>query len=154
MRARPRHAAFVLAAALALAGCGSAPNRLQGSLSDQYSLDFDTVDAQLVGGYLVVSYVRTATMAKTLKLTVELTGYQVVAGAEIDLAAKAPSGSPRGTFSRVDATTINLPFSSGGITLDAVPAAGAHLGGHFHATFTMPAGRALDGDFSVDKVGP
>jgi len=41
---------------------------------------------------------------------------------------------------------------SGGLTLDAVPTVGKHLGGHFHAIFSMPAGRTLTGDFSVDAL--
>jgi hypothetical protein len=41
---------------------------------------------------------------------------------------------------------------TGGITLDVVPTIGKSLSGHFHATFSNPAGRTLSGNFSVDSL--
>ena len=156
----PTRPAIVIAAAAALAlglgasaGCGSSANKLEGSLSDVYPLDFDTVDAQLVGSYLVVQYLRAADGGKTIKLSVDLTGYTVSPGAAIDLAAPGAASSHRGIFQRIVDANLDLPIATGTLTLDAVPAAAMHLGGSFGATFTMPAGRSLHGDFSVDKVG-
>ena len=53
--------ASALSFALACAGCGTPPNRLYGSVSEVYSLDFDTVKISLVGNFLVGEYVRNAT---------------------------------------------------------------------------------------------
>ena len=153
-RASPVAVALIAALALAVTpGCGSSPNTLEGSLSDVYGLDFDTVNAQLIGGYLVIEYVRTAGGGKTLKISVDLTGYTVSAGAAISLLEKGPSGGPRGTLQRIVESTIDLPLMSGSLTLDAVPAAGMPLGGSFSAAFTMPSGRSVRGEFRVDKVG-
>lgn len=154
-RARSLLAAITLAGSLAVgvSGCGGAANKLEGSLSDVYPLDFDTVDAQLVGSYLVLQYVRASDGGKTLKLSVDLTGYTVSPGAAIDLAAAGAASAHRGTFQRIVEANIELPIATGTLTLDAVPTANMHLGGSFGATFTMPAGRSLHGDFSVDKVG-
>jgi hypothetical protein len=153
-RGRLGAAALGLCAALLapLAGCGSSSNQLSGSLSDIYPLDFDAVQVQLVSSYLVVAYVKSATGEKTIKLTLDLTGFDVAPGAEIDLAGKAAGGGPRGTLQRITGSSVDLPIAMGGITLDAVPTVGKHLGGHFHAVFSRPAGRALSGDFSTDSV--
>ena len=157
MTARALHrAALLLAACVIVAGspgCASSPNKLEGSLGDVYDLDFATVDAQLVGSFLVVQYVRAASGGKTIKMSVDLTGFTVSPGAAISLVEKGATGGPRGTLQRIVEATTDLPLATGSLTLDAVPAPGMHLGGSFGATFSMPAGRALRGEFGVDRVG-
>lgn len=137
---------------LAFGGCGGSPNKLSGSLSQIYNLDFDSVQVSMIQSFLVVEYDKAGSQGKTLKMTVDLTGYTVVPSLEINLAEKAPSGSVRGTLQQIVSTMTDFTMTSGGLTLDAVPTVGQHLGGHFHATFSTPMGRSLDGDFSVDKV--
>lgn len=145
-------AGLALATSLAGGACSSSPNTLEGSLSDVYGLEFDQVDAQLVGNFLVVQYLKSASGARTLKMAVDLQGYTVSPGAPISLTEMAAGGSPRGTLQRIVETTINLPLSTGSVTLDAVPTAGSPLSGSFSATFTMPQGRSLHGEFRVDAV--
>lgn len=147
-----RPAALCAVLALGLLGCGGSANTLEGSLSDTYDLAFDRVDVQLVGGFLVVQYLQSASGARTLKLTVDLAGYTVSPGASINLAETGASGGPRGSMQRIVDSTISLPIDSGSLILDAVPAAGSPLGGNFSASFVTPKGRAVHGEFKIDAV--
>jgi hypothetical protein len=138
----------LVAAALAVAGCGSSQDTLTGSISTEYDLSFDSVQVQLVTNqYLVVSYLRNSgIVAKPAKLTVDMTGVNVTPSMMIDL-VEMVNGGPRGTLQRVESTTINFPLSAGNLVLDSVPAANQNLCGHFHCTMSMPMGQTMNGDF-------
>lgn len=146
-----RAASFALLFALVLGGCGPAPNRLEGSLADVYSLDFDTVQGSLVGSVLVVEYLRSASGARPLKLTVETTALTAGPGQPIDLAETIGNG-PRGTLQRIVEQTTELPLKKGTLTLDTAIVADQPLTGSFLTTLTNPAGRTLNGAFQLAKV--
>ena len=131
---------------LCLAGCGSAKNRLFGSVSEAYNLDFDSVQASTVGEYLVIEYLKGG--GKVAKLAVNLTGLTVQPGQEIDLKATVGSGV-RGTLQRIVEATIELPIERGTLVLDQTPTAGGLLSGRFRTTLSSPSGRTLNGDFEA-----
>jgi len=134
------------------AACGSSANTLSGSISEQYSLDFDSVAIARTDPFVVVSYVKASgPVAKPAKLAVALTGITVTPKAMIDLAAMV-GGATRGTLTRVEATTIEFPIKTGSVVFDEVPDANATITGHFNATLSMPDGRTLNGDFSGPVV--
>jgi hypothetical protein len=140
--------AAALAACLAAAGCGSSQNTLTGSIADEYDLSFDSVTVQWVTNqYLVISYVNNGgTIAKPMKLTVDLTGLTPMSGQMIDL-AEMVNGAERGTLQRVESTTLTFPIMTGNLVLDGGLIPNQGLCGHWHTTVTMPMGRTVNGDF-------
>ena len=138
--------------AVAVAGCGSSANSLFGSISAEYSLDFDSTQINTTTPFLVISYIRSSgPVGKPAKLSVDLSGVNVTAGSPIDLTMLV-GNAPRGTLQRIESTTINFPIKTGTIVLDEAPKANANLSGHFNATLSMPDGRTLDGTFSGTVV--
>ena len=149
---RRRCAALALALTVAAGGCGSAKNRLFGSVDEVYDLSFNSVNLQTVSGFLVVEYVQ-ASGAKVAKLSANLSDVTVKGGQPIDLTTMVGS-QPRGTLQRVQQTTIQLPIQQGTLTLDEPVTAGANLSGQFRTTLSDPMGRTLNGDFSATVVAP
>jgi hypothetical protein len=133
---------------LFLASCGDSPNRLYGSVSQVYPLDFNTVQATLVGGEVSIEYLRTSGV-KTAKVTVSISDIQPVAGMDIDMTTQV-NGQPRGTVQRVDSGgTIDFPLQLGKIHFNQEPVANADITGWFRTTLTDPAGRTLNGNFQA-----
>lgn len=62
-----------LAVALVLAGCGGYSNRLEGSISSSFSLDFDSVNVRQQATSLIVEYIKTsgATVTKVAKMVLD-----------------------------------------------------------------------------------
>ena len=134
---------------LFLASCGDSPNRLYGSVSQVYPLDFNSVQATLVGGEVSIEYLRTSG-AKTAKVTVSIGDIQPVAGTDIDMTQLLPNGLPRGTVQRVDSGgTIDFPLKIGKIHFNQEPVANADITGSFRTTLADPAGRTLNGNFQA-----
>lgn len=144
-------ASLVVVMALVLGGCSPPPNRLEGSLADVYGLDFDTVQGSLVGSVLVVEYLRTASGARPLKMSVETTALTAMPGQPIDLVEVVGNG-PRGTLQRIVEQTTELPLKKGTLTLDKPIAADQPLSGSFLTTISNPSGRTLNGAFDLAKV--
>ena len=145
-------AALVLVPLLCLANCGDPPNRLYGSVSQVYPLDFNTVQATRVGDQVSVEYLRMSgqtLLAKTVKVTVSSGDIQPVAGTDIDMTAPV-KGLPRGTVQRVESDgTTDFPLQIGKIHFDQEPAANADITGWFRTTLADPAGRTLNGNFQT-----
>ena len=135
-----------LALAMGLGSCGDDKNKLFGSVSEVYPLDFDAVSVSIVGSFLVVEYTKGA--GKVVKLSVSNENLTVVPGQAIDLLAPITSGN-RGTLQRILSTTIELPMMTGTLTLDGVPKVGSELTGHLRTLLSVPSGRTLNGDFSA-----
>jgi hypothetical protein len=139
------------------AGCGKDANRLYGSVSQVYSLDFDRVQIVRIDDQVAVEYQRmsgSAVQAKVAKLTVIVGDLANLAGNEIDLTETA-RGLPRGTLQRVEATTTtDFPLEVGNVRFNQDPVAGTDLGGSFHTTLADPAGRTLNGDFQAKVEAP
>jgi hypothetical protein len=151
-----RQVLFVLLAAGALVGCGEESNRLYGSMSQIYRLDFDRVRILRVGDQVSIEYQRLSGQsieAKVAKLTVIVGDLANLAGNEVDLTEKV-GGLPRGTMQRIEATTTDFPLEIGNVRFDQEPLAGADLGGSFHTTLADPAGRTLNGDFQAKVEAP
>ena len=149
-------AAFLVVPVLFLANCGDPPNRLYGSVSQVFSLDFNQVQAIRVGDEVSVEYLRTSgqtLLAKTAKVTVSIGDIQPVAGTDIDMTEVA-NGLPRGTVQRVESTTTDFPMEIGKIHFDQEPIADADITGWFRTTLTDPAGRTLNCNFQTKVEAP
>jgi hypothetical protein len=141
---------------LFLASCGDPPNRLYGSVSQVFSLDFDqTQIIRAADDEVSVEYLRMSgqtVLAKVVKVTVSIGDIQPVAGMDVDMTAPLANGLPRGVVQRVESTTTDFTLQVGKIHFDQEPVADANVTGWFHTTLLDPAaGRTLNGDFQ-DKV--
>jgi hypothetical protein len=149
---------FIVAAIVAssLAACGSEPNRLYGSISDLYSLDFDRVQIFRVGGQVSIEYQRLSgqnIQAKVAKLTVTVGDLANMAGNDIDL-TEPVAGLPRGTLQRLESTATDFPLQTGLVRFNQEPTVGTNLSGSFHTTLAEPKGRTFNGDFEAQVVAP
>ena len=149
---------FLLASILAcsLGACGSSPNRLYGSMSQIYSLDFDRVQIFRVGDQVSIEYQRLSgqsIQAKVAKLTVVVGDLANLAGHDVDL-TEPVAGLPRGTLQRVESGTTEFPLKVGTVHFNQEPVAGTDLSGTFHTTLANPDGRTLNGNFEADVVAP
>jgi hypothetical protein len=149
---------FLLAAVMlcSLGACGKDANRLYGSVSQIYGLDFDRVQIFRVSDQVSIEYQRVSggsVDAKVAKLTVMVGDLANMAGNDIDLTEKV-GGLPRGTMQRVESTTTDFPLRTGLVHFDQEPTADTHLSGTFHTTLSDPDGRTLNGDFQADVVAP
>ena len=149
---------FWLASILAcsLGACSNDPNRLYGSVSDIYSLDFSRVQIFRVSDQVSIEYQRVAgqsIQAKVAKLTVVVGDLANLAGNDVDL-TEIVGGLPRGTLQRVESTTTDFPLQVGLVHFNQEPVAGTNLSGSFHTTLADPAGRTLNGDFQATVVTP
>jgi hypothetical protein len=149
---------FLLASILAcsLGACSNDPNRLYGSMSDIYSLDFSRVQIFRVSDQVSIEYQRVSgqsVQAKVAKLTVIVGDLANLAGNDVDL-TESVGGLPRGTMQRVESTTTDFPLQVGTVHFNQEPVAGTNLSGSFHTTLADPAGRTLNGDFQATVVTP
>jgi len=149
---------FLLASILAcsLGACSNDPNRLYGSVSDIYSLDFSRVQIFRVSDQVSIEYQRVSgqsIQAKVAKLTVVVGDLANLAGNDVDL-TEIVGGLPRGTLQRVESTTTDFPLQVGLVHFNQEPVAGTNLSGSFHTTLADPAGRTLNGDFQATVVTP
>ena len=149
---------FLLASILAcsLGACSNDPNRLYGSVSDIYSLDFSRVQIFRVSDQVSIEYQRVSgqsIQAKVAKLTVVVGDLANLAGNDVDL-TEIVGGLPRGTMQRVESTTTDFPLQVGLVHFNQEPVAGTNLSGSFHTTLADPAGRTLNGDFQATVVTP
>jgi hypothetical protein len=149
---------FLLALILSqsVAACADDSNRLYGSVSQIYKLDFDHVQIVRVGDQLSIEYQRMSGQnveAKVAKLTVIVGDLANMAGNEIDL-TESVGGLPRGTMQRVETTTTDFPLEVGNVRFGQEPVAGKTLSGSFHTTLAEPAGRTLNGDFEAKVESP
>ena len=142
--------------ACSLGACSKDPNRLYGSVSDIYSLDFNRVQILRVGDQVSIEYQRVSgqsIQAMAAKLTVTVGDLANIAGNDINL-TESVAGLPRGTMQRVESTTTDFPLQTGIVHFNQEPVAGTNLSGSFHTTFSDPAGRTLNGDFQATVVAP
>jgi hypothetical protein len=139
-----------------LGACSSEPNRLYGSVSEIYSLDFGRVQIFRVSDQVSIEYQRLSgqsIQAKTAKLTVIVGDLANLAGNQVDL-TELVAGLPRGTMQRVESTTTDFPLKVGNVYFNQEPIAGTKLSGTFHTTLADPDGRTLNGDFEATVVAP
>ncbi|MFH0902696.1 MAG: hypothetical protein V2A73_18855 [Pseudomonadota bacterium] len=133
-----------------LSSCGDEPNQLSGSLSEVYDLEFDEVQAMLMGsatdGFLVVEYLRDE--GKAIKLSVNLEGLTITPGEKFSL-TELVGGIPRGTMQQIADRTRDFPMDTGTLALDQPLTPGASLAGHFRTVLAEPKGYSLNGDFSA-----
>ena len=139
-----------------LTGC-CGKNSLSGSVSQVYTLDFQTVTGSFDGdpvNVLTIAYLKgaDATTGYTMKVVVDLNGLTITPGVAIDL-TQTSNGQQRGSFEQILSTNdVQLPFSTASLTLDEAPVVGKELSGKFAATFTDPAGHAVQGNFDIAKL--
>jgi hypothetical protein len=142
---------FWLAFLVVIAGCGDPPNKLYGSMSQVFKLEFDRVQILRIGGELSVEYQRIsndAVAAKVAKMTVKVGDLSNMAGNDIDL-LESVGGLPRGSLQRVESSTTLFPLKIGTVHFDQEPEPGTELSGWFHTTLSDPDGRTLNGDFQA-----
>jgi hypothetical protein len=149
---------FVSLFACTLGACHNDPNRLYGSVSQIYSLDFSRVQILRVSDQVSIEYQKVSgqdVQSKVAKLTVTVGDLANIAGNDINL-TETVGGLPRGTMQRVEATTTtDFPLQTGLVHFNQEPVAGTNLSGSFHTTLGDPAaGRTLNGDFQADVVAP
>ncbi len=143
-----------------LAACGEDANRLYGSMSQVYPLDFDRVrivrQVSASSDEVAIEYLRNSDQARVAKLTVIVGDLANLAGNEIDLTETVggSGGLPRGTLSRVESTTTLFTLERGNVRFDQEPTVGTNLSGTFHTTLADPAGRTLNGDFQAKVEAP
>lgn len=146
----------VLLLACCLAACSSEPNRLYGSMSQIYKLDFDRVQIIRVADQVSIEYQKMSGQtveAWVAKLTVVVGDLANMAGNDIPL-TETVRGLPRGTLQRIESSTTDFPLEKGNVHFNQEPVAGTDLGGTFHTTLSEPAGRTLNGDFQAVVVAP
>ena len=139
-----------------LGACSKDSNRLYGSVSQIYSLDFDRVQVLRVGPQVSIEYQRLSGQnieAKVAKLTVTVGDLANLAGNDVDL-TEIVGGLPRGTMQRVESTTTDFPLKVGTVHFNQEPSVGTNLDGTFHTTLADPDGRTLNGDFQATVVAP
>ena len=136
---------------LAGAACASEDNKLTGSMSEVYKLDFDSVALVRQGDFISVEYLSSA--GKTAKLVVNLKGLAKVEGTTIDL-TEIVGGSPRGTLQRVQSVTTDYQIQRGTVQFDQPPDPGVEVAGRFYTTLVNPAGRTLNGEFKATVTTP
>ena len=158
MSGRPRALAVFAVASLAACGAGSS---LEGSLSDQASLAFDTVQVQHSASALAVIYLRSLPggggQDTVLKVVATTTGLDLSKGVSIDLTEPLNGGpAVRGAVARAvtgDGRRDFAPLQRGKLSFDGPVVAGSHASGHFTVTFgqggSIGAGRTAFGDFSA-----
>jgi hypothetical protein len=142
--------------ACGLGACSKDPNRLYGSMSQIYGLDFNRVQILRVGNQVSIEYQKLSGQnieAKVAKLTVTVGDLANLAGNDIDL-TESVGGLPRGTMQRVESTTTDFPIKVGNVHFNQEPAVGTNLDGTFHTTLADPDGRTLNGDFQATVVAP
>jgi len=142
--------------ACGLGACSKDPNRLYGSMSQIYGLDFNRVQILRVGNQVSIEYQKLSGQnieAKVAKLTVTVGDLANLAGNDIDL-TESVGGLPRGTMQRVESTTTDFPLKVGTVHFNQEPSVGTNLGGTFHTTLADPDGRTLNGDFQATVVAP
>ena len=149
---------FLLASILVISfgSCSKEPNRLYGSLSDVYSLDFNRVQIKRVSDQVSIEYQRVSgqsIQAWVAKLTVTVGDLANLAGNDVNL-TESVGGLPRGTMQRVESTTTDFPLKVGSVHFNQEPVAGTDLSGSFHTTLSDPDGRTLNGDFQATVVAP
>ena len=149
-------ATLLLVPLLLLASCSDSPNRLYGSMSQVYSLDFNSVRITLVGDQVSVEYQRLSgqtVLGMTAKVTVSIGDIQPVAGNDIDMTSLV-NGLPRGTVQRVESDgTTDFPMQVGTIHFNHEPVADAEITGWFHTTVAPDSAastsRTLNGNFQA-----
>ena len=142
--------------ACGLGACSKDPNRLYGSMSQIYGLDFNRVQILRVGNQVSIEYQKLSGQnieAKVAKLTVTVGDLANLAGNDVDL-TESVGGLPRGTMQRVESTTTDFPLKVGTVHFNQEPSVGTNLGGTFHTTLADPDGRTLNGDFQATVVAP
>jgi len=146
----------VLLFVCALAACSSDPNRLYGSVSQIYKLDFDRVQIFRIGDQVSIEYQKVSGQtieAWVAKLTVVVGDLAQMAGNDIPL-TETVRGLPRGTMQRIESSTTDFPLQEGNIHFNQEPVAGTNLSGSFHTTLADPEGRTLNGDYQAAVVSP
>jgi hypothetical protein len=159
-RAGPRLTRLCAAALLVVASCGGS-NSLEGSLSDEVSLDYDAVSVQVAGGGLAIVYTKNRAGGSApdviLNVTATTSGLDLTKALTIDLTEKV-AGQPRGAVTR---TVAGDPRSAlpnllrGSITFNAAPNVGASVSGSFTCTFANDSsgqlghGKTVFGDFQA-----
>jgi len=151
-----RRLLFASILACSLGACSKEPNRLYGSVSDLYNLDFNRVQIKRVNDQVSIEYQKVSgqsIQAWVAKLTVTVGDLARLAGNDVDL-AESVGGLPRGTMQRVESTTTDFPIKVGKVRFDQEPVAGTDLSGSFHTTLSDPDGRTFNGDFQATVVAP
>ena len=155
-----RRLSIVLLLACGLAACGEESNRLYGSMSQVYPLDFDRVriirisdTVSVTSNQVAIEYLRNKDQAKVAKLSVIVGDLANMAGNEITLTEKV-EGLPRGTIQRIESGTTDFPLEIGNVRFDQEPEVGTNLSGSFHTTLSDPAGRTLNGEFQAKVEAP
>jgi hypothetical protein len=149
-------ATLLLVPLLLLASCSDSPNRLYGSMSQVYPLDFNSVRLTLVGDQVSVEYQRMSgqtVLGMTAKVTVSIGDIQPVAGNDIDMTSLV-NGLPRGTVQRVESDgTTDFTLQVGKIHFNQEPVADAEITGWFHTTVAADSAesssRTLNGNFQA-----
>ena len=158
-RGRSRARGWLLPALVACASCGSGTS-LEGSLSDEVPLAFDTVSLEQSGTAIAVIYLKavagTSGNDTVLKVTADTTGLKLDAPLTIALTDLVGTGTAiRGAVSRAvhdDPRKDFPPMVHGFLVLHAAPKIGSNLSGSFSVTFgqggSLGNGKTAFGDFS------
>jgi len=145
-------------------GCG-AGSTLEGSLSEDVSLQFDQVQLQRSTDAVALLYLRAVPGGTgndiIFKLTATTTGLSLDAPVSIDLAEKIGT-STRGAAERVvsgDGRGALPMIARGTLHFSSAPAIGSSVSGNFNLLFppggtgTVGAGRTVFGNFSATVMG-
>jgi hypothetical protein len=148
----------VLPVLLALAGCG-APNTLEGSLGDQVSLTFDTVEIQRSPTAIAVAYLKALPGGgghdTVLELVATVDAATLEKAGSINLVEKVGDGL-RGAATRAvsgDPRRDLPPLVRGTLAFEGAATSGKSVSGSFSVLFdqggSVGAGRTAFGDFTA-----
>lgn len=167
--ARARVAGLAMAAlagAVLLPGCSGGGNTLTGSLDEISPLTFDAVIVRASPDVLVVEYDNhplgsvdggaTGGTDVTFKMAINIDGFQLNKGLDIDLTSSLNDGTPRVACTRAvgqDPRRDLPPIERGDLVLDSNVNYDQTTSGHFHVLFAeggqIGEGRTVDGTFSA-----
>ena len=165
----------ILVATTLLAACTPA-NTLQGSLEDEVSLTFSSVQVQASGSEVSVAYLNPAPGGSggtgdagagsasdiIIEIAASTTGVDLTNGGTLNLLDKLPDGSSRGAVTRAVANDPRrdfAPLTRGTLVFTENPTVGAKVTGTFSLLFDasssdLGAGRTVYGSFAATVQSP
>ena len=152
---------WLLLASILLTGCAT-QSSLEGSLSDQVSLEFTSVRVERGEHEVSVAYLKSVSAEgndTVLKIVANIDGIDLSEGGSVNLTEAIKGGANRGALTRAvhdDSRREFPPLVRGTLNLDANPKAGTEVSGSFSVLFDqggqLGAGRTAFGDFAATVV--
>jgi hypothetical protein len=155
-----QRARIALVSVCVLLSCAPA-DTLQGSLSDEVSLSFQSVTIQQSGSTIAISFLNPVSGTSAQDIVIEIiadtTGVNLAHGGTLNLTDMLANGAVRGSVTRAVSGDDRRTFPAiarGSVVFADDPAVGAHVTGSFNVLFAqdqsgdLGAGRTVYGTFA------